>query len=58
MILTNSMMVCHAQHLASNSQGQGHSFVSNFGEKSTFSKYGHVAYQIKGNEISMKGATR
>ena len=47
MILTHSMIVCHAQHLATNSQGQ----VPNFGEKSTLSEYGHVEYQIKGNEM-------
>ena len=47
MILTHSMMVCHTQHLATNSQGQGHNFDSNFGEKSIFSEYDHVAYQIK-----------
>ena len=44
-------MVCHAQHLATNFQGQGHNFDSNFGKKSTFPEYGHVAYQIKWNEM-------
>ena len=44
MILTRSLMGCHAHHLATNSQGQGHS------KKSTFSVCGQVAYQIKGNE--------
>ena len=29
MIITHSMKVCCAQHLATNSQGQGHSFDSN-----------------------------
>ena len=51
MILAQSMMVCHAQHLATNFQGQGHNFDSNFGKKSTFPEYGHVAYQIKWNEM-------
>ena len=51
MILIQSMMVCHAQHLATNFQGQGHNFDSNFGKKSTFPEYGHVAYQIKWNEM-------
>ena len=37
------MMVHHAQHLATISQGQGH----NFDEKSTFSQYGQVAYQTR-----------
>ena len=37
-------MVCHAYHLATNSQGQGHKF----GEKSAFSECGHVAIKLKG----------
>ena len=40
------MVVCHAQHLATKYQSQGH----NFGEKS-FSEYDYVLYQIKGNEM-------
>ena len=43
-------MLCHAQNLATNPQDQGHNFDSNLGEKSTFSEYGHVAYQNKGND--------
>ena len=50
MILTYNMMTCHAQYLATNYQGQGHNFDSNFGEKSTFTEYGHVADKIIGNE--------
>ena len=45
-IYNNSMMVCHAHHLATSSQGQGHKFCENC----TFSECGHVAYQIKGYE--------
>ena len=52
MILTHSMMVCHAHHLATYSQSQGYKF----GEKSTFSECGHVAYQIKRKEnMTTKG---
>ena len=42
--------MCHAQHLATNSQSQGHNFVSNFAVKLTITQCGHVAYQIKGNQ--------
>ena len=33
------------------SQCQGHNFDSSFGEKSLFSEYGYITYQIKGNEM-------
>ena len=32
-------MACQAQHY----HGQGHTFDSHFGERSTFTEYGHVA---------------
>ena len=41
------MVGCYAHHLATTYQGQG----LKFGKKSTFSECGHVAYQIKGNEM-------
>ena len=52
MILTHSMMVCHAQHLATNSHCQGLNFDSDFGEKSSFSEYAHVAYQRTSNSLN------
>ena len=42
MILTHSMMVCHAHHLATD---------SNLAKNLLFTECGHVAYQIKGNEM-------
>ena len=52
MIFTHyhNMMVSHAHHLATNSQGQGGGQGHKFG-KTSFSECGHVAYQIKGNEM-------
>ena len=40
-------MVWNAQHSDTYSKSQGQNSGSNLGEKSTFSEYGHVAYQIK-----------
>ena len=40
----------HAQHLATNSESQGHACNTNFAENQLFSEYVHVAYQIKENE--------
>ena len=51
MILTHSMLVCHAQHLVISFQGQSYNFDSNYGKNYTFTEYGHIAYQIKGNNM-------